>query len=1064
MSLHNGRFGNRDAESAGVSRRQIVNEDARPYLLILFACAAIATLVSFAPQSSSAQKQYKKWTIGGFAKYVTIPGASSAGDETCATCHSQVIADFRHAFHAQQGIGCEDCHGAGSLHVEGGGDVTKIVSYRLRSARDANGACLSCHAQDEGVRNWMAGSHMANNVRCTDCHQVHGQKKGGKESVRLNFDTASLGRVKAVEDLVPESKVMMEPRWQKNDSCLRCHQEQRGQMSLPYHHPLREGKMTCVDCHDPHGGAGGNNLRVANVNQLCLGCHAQYRGPFTYQHPPVTENCLACHTPHGSPNTNLLQVSEPALCLQCHAGHHNGANLPLADRCTNCHISVHGTDIPSPTGGSVFVDKGPFNAPGALSATASTKMRAPHPAIGPSAAPPIIGALGGMSTPMASLMAGLLPAAPGGSSQQEPGPAPQDNYLDFSFSPMAYRFIDRSGFTGRVGEYDSLQQSVGGDAEAAYVSVPHHTTLLARANVLTGDDYHVQSELTVGETLRASFDLRSFFQQQDNYPFYASVISPDIVPTNNIPDGSVFGIKRRLGDASARVKLPKLPVHLFVKGSWQARVGQSQLAWYDMGGDSGCNFCHFTSQFQPVNYTTRNVGGGAEVKLGRVSLMWEHDFSSFNDRLQFPMGTFGATLGFPLTPDVLPPGVPDTPVGTYVIAPPAPNQYSSDAVRLNWTASAQLVVNGDIGYTRLRNMFTQNPQNIFSSNATVNWHPLNRLRFTADYHQQNVLNNFTPLYPLYGDMSYHEHVAGLKAEYSLKPRLDVEARYERSNITRSNSQLWPQFYSPDNTDLLYVVPSSSSNTAGLALRYHGGEHWSARTGYEWTGTHDPGYLTVPQSNNRTFADATLSPASWLDLTSDTSLTIQNAFAVIQRRDRFYSETFVANARPLSYWNLGLGYSYQQFNLNTYMALQNDPTVGYVLDAPFVPYKQLSQTYWVQSASRFWQERMGFNLRFTYNSARSGMQPDLNPNDAALMGNQSLIQQGLFDPVLFGQALSTGLNGDPNQGAFKLAATQISQVIVPEYVGQAKVYYVCRADSIQEWSSTTAAIAINGTRT
>jgi predicted CXXCH cytochrome family protein len=48
-------------------------------------------------------------------------------------------------------------------------------------------------------------------------------------------------------------------------------------------------------------------------------------GPFAYQHPPVTESCMNYHNAHGSLNTNLLTLSEPALCLQCHAGHHNGA-------------------------------------------------------------------------------------------------------------------------------------------------------------------------------------------------------------------------------------------------------------------------------------------------------------------------------------------------------------------------------------------------------------------------------------------------------------------------------------------------------------------------------------------------------------------------------------------------------------------------------------------------------------------------------------------------------------------------------------------------------------------
>src|ERR1035438_4260219 len=136
--------------------------------------------------------------------------------------------------------------------------------------------------------------------------------------------------------------------------------------------------MTCVDCHDPHGGAAGKNLKTANINQLCLSCHAQYRGPFMYQHPPVNENCMLCHVVHGSPNTNLLNVSEPALCLQCHSGHHNGASLPLPDRCTNCHGSIHGTDVATPSGGSRFVDKGPLGVPSEPAQPAASSLMSPH--------------------------------------------------------------------------------------------------------------------------------------------------------------------------------------------------------------------------------------------------------------------------------------------------------------------------------------------------------------------------------------------------------------------------------------------------------------------------------------------------------------------------------------------------------------------------------------------------------------------------------------------------------------------------------------------------------------
>src|ERR1035437_8812685 len=114
----------------------------------------LSLVVALCLPSIAAKKAH--YGITSFAKYVQIPGATPVGAETCTTCHSEVAKDFRHAFHAQQGIECEQCHGPGSLHVEGGGDVSKIISFSHRSATDANGVCLSCHAQDAKVRNWIA--------------------------------------------------------------------------------------------------------------------------------------------------------------------------------------------------------------------------------------------------------------------------------------------------------------------------------------------------------------------------------------------------------------------------------------------------------------------------------------------------------------------------------------------------------------------------------------------------------------------------------------------------------------------------------------------------------------------------------------------------------------------------------------------------------------------------------------------------------------------------------------------------------------------------------------------
>jgi len=1044
------------------------------FLPVIITAAIVGFLLLSPCQSLSAKKAYN-W-ISGFAKYTQIKGATRVGSDTCATCHKDISGNFRHAFHALQGVECEDCHGPGSLHVQGGGDVSKIISFPSRPAEDANGVCLSCHAQDEKLRNWFAGTHATNGIRCTECHQIHPAQTPAVAVSRMNFETTGPGNVTLLEKMVPENNVKLAPRRQINEACLKCHQAQRAEMSLPYHHPLREAKMTCVDCHDPHGGPAGNNLQAADVNQLCLSCHAQYRGPFMYQHPPVNENCLICHVPHGSPNTNLLAVSQPALCMQCHAGHHDGANLPLVDRCTNCHGSIHGSDVPTPSGGSRFVDKGGVGVPGVPQPTVATGLTpsalasglplvAAHPTTisgsamaHPMTGFPLTGSQQALDQPalMASHSSAGLPSmapfagevgatlwalshgmSPGevlaaaGAAPSAGGAALPGSYWGLFFTPGAYRFLDTTGYAGRVGEYDSLQSAEGGDLEGGYVSVDHRLSIQTRANVATGSDYHIASQFNLGSRFEASADMRSFVEQQDNYPFLSGVISPDIGTTDAIPAGAVFGVKRRLGKAYARLKLPKVPVHVFVKGDWQARVGQTQLGYLDENTDTTCSNCHYTSSLQALNYTTRDVGGGVEVNLGQVALTYEHDFSSFNDRLAYPSANFGP---FENEDELLAPlplsALPDTAAGMYYLNIPAPNQYSADTLGVNWTPSPKLVFNGHVTYRRGRDLFTRNPQNAFDSGTTLSWHPKDRLRVTADYRQQNLLNDFVPYFPLYGNMSYHEHWAGLKADYDLTKHLDVETHYQRAGITRSNAFLWPQIYSPNNTDPLQVVPSSFSNTTGLALRYHGGGRWSARTGYEWTGTHDPGYLTDPRSNNRIFGDIMLAPIRWLVFTNDTSIIVQNAFPVIARRNRFYVDTADANFTFVPDWNLDVGYSYQQNSLATYMAFQNDPGVGYVLDEPFMPYRQLSQTYWVRSTYKF-RQRLGLDLELEHNSAHSEMRPDLNPNDYFLLGNASLVQQGAFDPVLFQQAL----------GSLALGATLGSQVNVPELIGQGKLYYL-----------------------
>jgi DmsE family decaheme c-type cytochrome len=261
--------------------------------------------------------------------------ATFVGEKVCMTCHAGHAESFSKTLMGRIGknqpgkFACENCHGAGSLHVKAGGGrgVGGIISFRAddlsRSVKDNNAICLACH--ERGDRTYWSGStHEVRNVACTNCHTI-------MRSVSQKF----------------QLKTVYEP-----ETCFQCHKDRRAQMARSSHMPLREGKMVCSDCHQPHGTANEALLRTATINDTCYKCHAEKRGPFLFEHTPVRENCLNCHDAHGSINEFLLKVSRPRLCTECHGFGHAPSAGPnsyqiMGRACNNCHTQVHGTNSPS---------------------------------------------------------------------------------------------------------------------------------------------------------------------------------------------------------------------------------------------------------------------------------------------------------------------------------------------------------------------------------------------------------------------------------------------------------------------------------------------------------------------------------------------------------------------------------------------------------------------------------------------------------------------------------------------------------------------------------------------
>jgi DmsE family decaheme c-type cytochrome len=205
-----------------------------------------------------------------------------------------------------------------------------IISFRKndpsRAAEDNNRICLGCHERGERT-NWQGSVHEERNLACTECHTI-------------------MRAVSAQHQL----KTAFEP-----DTCFQCHKDRRAQMFRSAHMPLREGKVVCSDCHNPHGSITEALLREVSVNDNCYKCHAEKRGPFLFEHTPVRENCVSCHNPHGSLNEFSLKMSRPRLCYECHTiGHGQQGTKTVFTQsraCQNCHTQIHGGN--SPAGGAL---------------------------------------------------------------------------------------------------------------------------------------------------------------------------------------------------------------------------------------------------------------------------------------------------------------------------------------------------------------------------------------------------------------------------------------------------------------------------------------------------------------------------------------------------------------------------------------------------------------------------------------------------------------------------------------------------------------------------------------
>jgi len=221
----------------------------------------------------------------------------------------------------------------------------------------------------------IEGATFVGNATCADCHtnltrvfaasphgRYHREDGALKQAGVTGCESCHGPGSKHVAVGGGRGKFIVNPG-KEPTACLQCHLEIQVLFNLPQHHPVVEGKMNCVQCHDPHGQdvfkpKGG--LAMARLNESCSQCHREQARPFVFEHEALREGCAVCHDVHGSIHSKLLAQPDANLCLRCHAQVQNASSAGslligkephaaslMAGGCwaAGCHTAVHGSNL-----------------------------------------------------------------------------------------------------------------------------------------------------------------------------------------------------------------------------------------------------------------------------------------------------------------------------------------------------------------------------------------------------------------------------------------------------------------------------------------------------------------------------------------------------------------------------------------------------------------------------------------------------------------------------------------------------------------------------------------------
>lgn len=198
---------------------------------------------------------------------------------------------------AELGIACEACHGPAAAHAAAYRDPLSRYAARLSDApaehivnpgrldhERATAVCAQCHAElvrhDEDFEAFPVGEPLSAWARLVQHQEVPYEPW-------------------LAEVLADDPGLLASAFWR--DGTMRVAGRDTNGMVLSGCYT--EGELSCLTCHDLHGGSRDDNLREgARGDAMCVDCHPEQgaAGAAHTHHPVDSEGsrCMNCHMPH----------------------------------------------------------------------------------------------------------------------------------------------------------------------------------------------------------------------------------------------------------------------------------------------------------------------------------------------------------------------------------------------------------------------------------------------------------------------------------------------------------------------------------------------------------------------------------------------------------------------------------------------------------------------------------------------------------------------------------------------------------------------------------------------